>query len=443
MKIGILGAGFAGLSSAWLAKKRGLTPIVIERQDYAGGLARSFNWHGFHCDFAAHRLFTQDEQVLAELFKLTPMHRHYRQSQIYFNSQWMDDPLDVIELAKKTEFKKIQKIVLSFLRRPKNEASISFKTFVVQKYGEGLYEYFFRPYTEKLFGIPGETIALSWAQKKVRLSGPFDRFRRNTKIKFREFYYPIEGGYGAIAQSLHQEVAGQIKFNAKVTGLEKTDGRISGVIYQCDGQEHIEKVDSLISTLPLTVTGQLVGHKAELSYRPVHAVYLLLDKPKLSPNHWIYFMDDDIAINRLVEFKNLSSVGVPQETTVVCAEVTSLNSNVINRVIMDLEKVGLVKKREILESMVISEPFSYPVYDLNYEREVEETRSKIMAYKNLYVVGRAAEFKHREIDDNFASALETVDKICNKVQGSYQAARSSEPNGKLFDLESVEPLATS
>ncbi len=37
---------------------------VFERESYYGGLARSFDWHGFSCDFAAHRFFTNDEDVL-------------------------------------------------------------------------------------------------------------------------------------------------------------------------------------------------------------------------------------------------------------------------------------------------------------------------------------------------------------------------------------------
>ena len=140
-----------------------------------------FQWHGFACDFAAHRLFTQDEAALNELLRLTPMLKHNRQSQIYFNRRWMNDPLDMIELARRTEYNVLCKVVYSYLRRPKALVPDSFSTFVVQRYGEELYDYFFRPYTEKLFGIPGGDVALSWAEAKVRLARPLDRFARSTK----------------------------------------------------------------------------------------------------------------------------------------------------------------------------------------------------------------------------------------------------------------------
>lgn len=435
MNIGILGAGFAGLSCAWLAKKQGLNPIVFERKPYAGGLARSFDWHGFQCDFAAHRLFTQDEEVLKELLALTPMISHSRQSQIYFNSQWMDDPLDVIELGKKTELPKIKKIIGSYLKRPKQSEPTSFKTFVVQKYGDELYDYFFRPYTEKLFGIPGETIALSWAQTKVRLAGPLDRFKQNTKTKFREFHYPKRGGYGAIAEALYSEVKDHVRLNSEVTALEKSDSRVTGVCFTQNEEKQITKVDTLISTLPLTITGRLIGCQPKLSYRTVHAVYLLLDKPQLSPNHWIYFMDDNVVVNRMVEFKNLSSIGVPKDKTVVCAEVTSADADVVERVVEDLVKIGLIDQKEILDSMVVSEPYSYPIYDIEYENQVATTQTQINKFNNLHTVGRAAEFKHREVDDNFASALETMAKIGEKNMRSAHVAHKKQA---LSDFEPVK-----
>ena len=99
-RVGILGAGIAGLSSAWLLEKNGVDAVVFEEQAYAGGLARSFQWHGFWCDFAVHRLFTNDEEVLQQLIALVPMGRHIRRSRIYLAGKWLRDPLDVVELAK-------------------------------------------------------------------------------------------------------------------------------------------------------------------------------------------------------------------------------------------------------------------------------------------------------------------------------------------------------
>ncbi len=415
-RVGILGAGMAGLSCAWLLRQRGVETIVFEKQPYVGGLARSFDWHGFDCDFAAHRLFSRDEYALEQLLNLVPMGRHLRRSQLYFNGHWMRDPFDVSQLLTKASPLIQLDILRTYLTRPKNLPQDSFEAYVVANYGRRLYEFFFRPYTEKLFGIPGRDISVSWAQTKVRLASPFDRFKQSTKTKFSYFYYPLHGGYGAIPQKLYEEVRDAVHLNTTVTGLERTDSRITGVNYIRDGEACSAEVDILISTLPLTLTARMLGHQIPLSYRKVDAVYLLLNRPFGSDNHWIYFMDDDISVNRMVEFKNMSPLDKPEETSVVCAEVTQDHDRVEQRVVDDLVRTRFIRPDEVLDTMVLREDFSYPVYSRDYEAVVARTGELIGQFENLHVVGRAAEFKHREVDDNFAAAVEKVNELMEGIE---------------------------
>ena len=410
-KIVILGAGIAGLSSGWLLKKEGIDFVILEKQSYIGGLARSFEWHGFNCDFAAHRFFTSNESVLQELLNLVPMGRHIRRSRIYLKKHWMRDPLDMIELGLKFSFPERLKVAWSFITRPQNLHEDNFENYVVKRYGHSLYEFFFQPYTEKLFGIRGDQISTLWARQKVRLANPLDQLRENTKTKFQYFYYPIQGGYGAIADRLYQEIQNQIILEAAVTKLKTSDGLISHVIYQKDGDEYILPVDTVISTLPMSVNARMLGKTIQLQYRKVDAVYLYINKPLVSEDHWIYFIDSDISINRLVEFKNMSPIDTPSERTVLCAEVTQQHEDVTKKVIEDLEKTGLISRSDILDIKVVHENFAYPVYDQSYEKVLNDAHEFFDMYKNLYMVGRAAEFRHREVDDNYEAAVDTVQQI--------------------------------
>src|SRR5690242_13020830 len=90
----ILGAGIAGLSAAYFLNQRGVRTLVLEKSATYGGLARSFRWNGFWCDFAAHRLFTDDPQVLEQVRALVPLHHHQRRSKIRLRGAWMSDPID-------------------------------------------------------------------------------------------------------------------------------------------------------------------------------------------------------------------------------------------------------------------------------------------------------------------------------------------------------------
>jgi protoporphyrinogen oxidase/GT2 family glycosyltransferase len=439
-KVAILGAGVAGLSSAWLLKQRGIEFSVFEKQSHVGGLARSFLWNGFACDFAAHRLFTTNENILHELLKLVPMGRHVRRSKIYLKGHWLHDPLDVLELSTHLSVAERLKILWAYLFRPRNLNDDNFESYVLRRYGKGLYGYFFKPYTEKLFGIPGDEISVLWAQQKVRLANPLDALHENTKNKFQYFYYPIQKGYGAIVDALYADVQENVFCNVTVKGIESNNDQITSILYEQNGNIIKEEFDAVISTLPLTITGQMLGYRLALKYRKVDAVYLHINRPSLSDYHWIYFIDDSVAINRLVEFKNMSAVDAPASTTVVCAEVTQDHDNLVEKVIHDLAQAGLLKSDEVLDSLVVREEYAYPVYDRTYDEVLHFAQEKLGQYVNLFTIGRAAEFRHREVDDNFAAAVQRIPEIISFLEGQSKPLKPVLVEKPSAEEITMEPL---
>ena len=413
-KVVILGSGMAGLSSGWLLQRKGVEFTILEMKPYIGGLARSFEWHGFHCDFAAHRLFTYNEAILQELLSLVPMGRQVRRSRIYLRDHWMHDPLDIIELFNNLPLSERMKLLESYLFRPRKLAEINFENYVIKRYGRTLYQLFFQPYTEKLFGISGDEISVLWARQKVRLSSPLDHFRENTKTKFQYFYYPIQGGYGAIVNSLYRKVQDNTQLEARVIRLESEGGRIIRVVYEKDGVVQSLPADVVISTLPMSLTARLLGRQIDLRYQKVDAVYLWISKPNVTDYHWVYFMDYNIAINRMVEFKNMSPVDTPPNTSVLCAEVTQEHPDVIEKVVHDLVRIGLIRESDVLDTKVIREKFAYPVYNREHSQTVELATQFFSQFENIFLVGRAAEFRHREADDNLESAIQAIDQIAEK-----------------------------
>lgn len=413
----ILGAGVAGLSSGWLLKQAGIDFTILEKQDVAGGLARSFNWHGFDCDFAAHRLFTSDENVLKQLLNLVPMGRQVRRSRIYLRGRWMRDPLDIVELVQKLGNQERLSILWSYAFRPRNLEAVNFENYVLSKYGSRLYEYFFRPYTEKLFGIRGDEISISWAERKVRLASPFDHLRENTKTKFQYFYYPVRGGYGAIVDRLYEEIKANVILNSTVTGMEIGRNGVKNIHYRKDDQQFDLETQAVISTLPLSITTRMLGQTLCFKFQRVDAVYLLINRPQVSDYHWTYFIDADLSINRLVEFKNMSPVDKPADLTVLCAEVTQELADPVGKVINDLQRTGLVKQTDVLDTHITREEFAYPVYTRDFDEQLNAAHEALKRASNLYVLGRAAEFQHREVDDIFDSASQLVRKISVEMEG--------------------------
>jgi GT2 family glycosyltransferase/protoporphyrinogen oxidase len=346
------------------------------------------------------------------MLSLVPMTYQIRRSKLYIKDTWINDPVNPSELLKLIPFPEKIRLTLDLLKQKENvQGARNFEAYVVDKFGDYMFDTFFRPYTEKLFGIKSADISPVWAENKVRLINPFRGKRQNTRNTFSYFHYPIEGGYGAIIDTLYQQVESHVLLNCPVTGIVTDEKRICGIEYQQDGKKEFYPCDTVISTLPLSITARFLGTSLDVSYRKVASVYLWIDKPQVMDYHWVYFTPDDIAMNRMVEFKNLNPGNYPSDTSVLCAEVTQQHEDVEEKVIQDLVRTGLIERTDILDTKVISEMFGYPVYRVGTEAKVARVKAVVDAYHGIYLVGRAAEFIHREVDDIFARAKTVADLV--------------------------------
>jgi protoporphyrinogen oxidase len=91
----IVGAGPAGLAAAYELIKNGIRPIILEKADKVGGLARTETYQGCHFDIGGHRFFSKIDQInllwqeiLGENFLTVS-----RLSRIYYEGRFFNYPL--------------------------------------------------------------------------------------------------------------------------------------------------------------------------------------------------------------------------------------------------------------------------------------------------------------------------------------------------------------
>lgn len=406
----VLGAGISGLSIAWLISKKGLYPQVFEASGRTGGLVRTFEWHGIPCDIAPHRLHTHNPRVLSLLQRLVSLKEHRRNSRIFMAGKTILDPINPIELCLRFSPAVSVKLVKGFLNRPRLNPN-SFKSLALNRYGQGLYDFFFEPYTKKMFGVPPEKISIVWGREKLRASGLFDSLKRNSKTFFRTFLYPETGGYGSIADAMSREITGKIHLDSTVVGFSLEGNQIRSVRVKHRDRVEMYACDRVFSTIPATVLTDMFGETLNLRYRKISLVYLHVLKKQVMPYHWVYFGDGDVVINRMAEFKNFHSGEGPPESTVLCAEVTADTPSPVEDVLKALDRYHLVRPSEVDDIHVVTEAYAYPVYDKGFEKEKAKADALFSRWVNLHRVGRNAEFRHIELDEDLESALRTVHDI--------------------------------
>ncbi len=409
-RIAIIGAGISGLTLGWLLSKLGKRVTIFEAANCIGGLARTFEWHGVPCDIAPHRLYTHDQQALDALRSLVPLRQFRRHSRILMHGRQIRDPINPIELLLRFPPRVGITLVRGFLNRPGLEED-SFESLALNRYGQGLYDFFFEPYTRKMFGVSPREISVTWGREKLRSSSLFDTIRRGSKTFFRSFWYPREGGYGAIGDAMRKHIRGDVLLEAPVTGLELSGDRIQSVRYQRGDQELKFACDRLFSTIPATRLASFLGEKLDLRYRNIQLVYLNVSKQTVMPYHWVYFGDGDVVINRMAEFKHFHPDWPETPNSVLCAEVTVETARPEDDVLSALRRYDLLDADDILDTMVLPERYGYPVYDRGFERVKERAELLFSRYANLHCVGRNAEFRHIEVDEDLLSAIDCVKQL--------------------------------
>src|SRR5437879_3033814 len=70
----IIGAGPAGLTAAYeLLARTDIIPVVLERSEYMGGLARTVNYKGNRMDIGGHRFFSKSDRVMRWWLNILPL----------------------------------------------------------------------------------------------------------------------------------------------------------------------------------------------------------------------------------------------------------------------------------------------------------------------------------------------------------------------------------
>ena len=419
MKVGVLGAGVAGLAVGWYLRQVADLDLH-EATAVAGGLARSFVWHGFDCDLAPHRFFTTNQALLREVQALVPMRRIERRSRIRLRGRWIRDPISLVEVLAKFLPTASARVVWHYAFRPQQPED-SFEALVLNKYGRGLNDLFFKPYSEKLFGIPAREISVAWGRRKIRVSGLRDLVRRDPRLYFNHFYYPATGGYGAIPDRLFAELQSRVRLNSRVVALR----RLASGQYECSftgpGGFTAATYDVLVSTLPITELAALLNCEVRLRFRPLTLLYLLVGVDRVSHCHWTYFADRDVIVNRVAEFKHFGS-DMPAGRTVLCCEVTDDGDFSVERVVRDLRHADLLPSRApILDTKVIRLPRAYPVYDRSYESESAAAQQAFAAHPRIHHIGRHAQFAHKDVDEILEEAKMVAEAVIQQGAAPNEA----------------------
>jgi len=451
-KVIILGAGPAGLTAAYEACKRGLHPIVFEKDNEVGGISKTVSYKNYLFDIGGHRFFTKYEEVkdiwkkiLGDNFITRP-----RLSRIYYNNRFFYYPLKPLNALTNLGLRNSFLVLLSYINSQispyKNVSNL--EEWVSNKFGKKLFNIFFKTYTEKVWGIPCKEIQADWAAQRIKsLSlgkaifnsiGFIKRGQVTTLID--EFQYPRRGP-GQMwnsAKDLVQKQGGTVKLNSKVRQFTKKGNKIISVLTESNGSLQEITGDYFLSSIPLKeliesidppVPNDVLEAARQLRYRDFFTVGLMINKANIFPDNWIYIHSPEVRAGRIQNYKNWSPEMVPdsQTTSLGLEYFCFVTDEIWNREKHELIELGkkevvqlkFATRDQISDGFVLKSPKTYPIYDEGYQERIEIIKNYLLTIKNLQTMGRNGLHRYNNQDHSMLSAILAVRNILGEKHSTW------------------------
>lgn len=499
----IIGAGPAGLTAAYeLLMRSDVLPIIIEKSDVIGGLARTIEYKGNHIDIGPHRFFSKSDRVMDWWMTMMPVQAQpgetptisyhnaqrsitpatattdvdseqnvlitlQRQTRIYYLRKFFDYPISLkLQTFTNLGLPRTIRIGFSYIKSAlvpiKPERNL--EDFFTNRFGRELYLTFFKDYTEKVWGISCSKISAAWGAQRVKglsimkvllhaakkFLGPVTDIRqKHTETSLVEqFMYPKQGTgsmWAEVARRI-KEKGGEIYLNQEVERLSTSGTNITSVdiLDSLSGEKKTLSGDYFFSTMPIkelvrkldaAVPVDVREISEGLVYRDFIEVGMLVKELKVSDetaggrkliaDNWLYIQESDVMIGRLQIYNNWGGYMVADKNTVwlgleyFCNESDELwtwpDQKLKDLGADELDKIGIIEKKNVLDAMVIRMPKTYPGYFGSYDR-FDDMRKYIDTFENLFLVGRNGMHKYNNQDHSMLTAMVAVDNIVEGIK---------------------------
>lgn len=344
--------------------------------------------------------------------------------------------------------------------------------FMINRFGVVLYKMFFEKYTQKVWGLHPREISKEWGEQRIKglslskailnaILSPLKLISNKQKETslIEEYFYP-KYGCGQLWEYMANEIkrlGGEIHLNTKVESFDYDGEKILAVNAIENGESQKFEGNYYISSMPIKDLVNGLGNPVpenikniakELPYRDYMLVGFYCNKINLKnntkiptinnicPDSWIYIQENDVTAGRLQIMNNWSPYLVKDFKEKVfisleyfCNEGDEMwnksDDDMINFGISELEKLNIVQKEDIIDSVRVRVKKAYPAYFGVY-KDFDTVKDYITKIPNLYCIGRNGQHKYNNMDHSMLSGIEAVNVIKDNLDKNILWAVNTE-----------------
>ncbi len=318
MRIGVIGAGAAGLAAAHDFANAGHGVTVYEAAPFVGGQASTIEVGGGRLERGYHHLFTNDFAILELMDELgvggsmrwiPSSVGIYTDQKVY---RW-STPIDLLRFGALSLRDRVRMgMVAKQLQRMEDWRALEDTTaaeWIRENAGASIYQKVWEPLLRGKFGDRFENVAMPWFWSKIQT-----RFASRDRLGREKLGYPVNS-FDEVFDTLVERVkskGGEVHLESAVTRVLVENGTANGLrVKRSDGTESEERFDLVLSTVPSFAFPDLVDlpepYRQKLNaVEYMGAIVMILEMTHpLTSVYWMNIADHEVPFLGLIEHTNL------------------------------------------------------------------------------------------------------------------------------------------
>jgi protoporphyrinogen oxidase len=403
----IVGAGITGVSIARLLQMKGINNfLILEAETEAGGLCRTKSIDRHHLDIGGgHFLCTKYPQVYDFIFSHISKEEfnfYSRVSKIKLGNNLIDYPIEsnLWQLPIKNQIDYLISALQAGEVIGKPEPS-NYEEWICWKLGKKIADMYMLPYNKKIWGVEPEQMDIDWLHKIPRLdtreileSCLLQKSDDEKMPSHSGFYYPKEGGFQVIFDSIYNHVSKNTILSEKVYSLENCQD------YWLVNNSY--KAIQIINTAPWPHLKQALNPPSSLDSSFEKLVYnsivvSLWEKEYNHDWHWCYDPNQDLEYHREFYIHNFA----PHSQCNGMYTETNLKRW------PGVEKMWSNHSKPIYEHI---NQVAYPVPVLGHSTAIQKILSHYKK-QNLFGVGRWGQWQYFNSDVCIWEAMQLINEL--------------------------------
>lgn len=442
----ILGAGVSGLTAGWRFSTNGFNVNIIEKSKSIGGHCGTFEYKGFYLDYGPHKFYSQINGIM-------PFYKNLlgedclivkKKNSLRLFGKYFSFPPKPLQLLRGIGIFRVVKISFSFswsfLKSMFTKKIRSYEDYFIRGFGKQFYNLIFRDLAYKMWGDP-KMLSEELGRKRVPVPNIFSFVynaifgaKNRPDVSAEYFYYPKKG-YNVICEKFEEIIKnnrGKIYLDSLPKKIIVKENKITGIEYEKDKKNYKIKTDYLVSSIPLTdlinilypkVPKEIIEAVDKLKFRALILLYVFANKDKIIEDNWYFYPEKEFIFNRIAELGSFSPYTIPKGKACITVEMTCdkddpffnlEDEEIFNRAIKDLEKAGIIKREEVSDYLIKKAKRVYPIYDLDFRKNLDIVLKYLFKIDNLITIGRQGLFNYNNADHCIDMAIKSSDFVINK-----------------------------